>query len=173
MSVSNLIRSHALAELPLGHPSSTALFDERSVLQVNVQDAAIDVPFATTYHWSDHWTGTAADPRSGRRGDALRGCSARTTSSAAALEVPLGPRGAKIEISFTPQGHTDLAVRTRIVQGGRRSIISTWPFDAGWRWHLRGRHFFVASSMHHALLQVTLPAGHVRVCAAGSTRPSG
>lgn len=164
MSVSNLKEAHALAELPAGHPSPTALFDERSVLEVNVQATTMNVPHATSYHWSDHWTGTAAGPPSGRTADALRGCTARKTTSSARLDIPLGSYGAQLEISFKPQGHTNLAVRTRILQGGQASISSTWSLDA--RWDLTGQQFFVASTMHRATLQVSLPAGQAEVCTA-------
>lgn len=165
MSVSALKAAHALAELPSGHASAAALFDERSVLQVNVQEARMNVPPATTYHWSDHWTGTAADPPSGRRGDVLRGCTARTTTSTARLRIPLGQRGAQIKISFRPRPHVYLGVYTRILQAGQASIRSLWRLNA--RWNLTGRQFFVASTMHDATLQVAVPAGQIGVCTAG------
>jgi hypothetical protein len=162
MSVSHLLAAHGLAELPSGRVSSSALFDERSVLQVNVRDAPMKVPPATYYHWTDHATRTATFSETGRRTDVLHGCTAHKTTTTGRLDIPLGAHGAQVEISFVPRGHTDLAVRTQIDQGGHASIRSTWPLDAGW--NLTGRQFFIASTMHHATLQATFAAGSVAVC---------
>jgi hypothetical protein len=165
MSVSALKEAQALGELPPGHPSPATLFDERSVLQVNVSNAAMDVLPATTYHWLDHWTGKAASfPR--RRADALRGCTVREATETARLEVPLGPHGAQIKVAFTPHGHSAGVIHTRILHGGQASIRSAWSLNA--RWNLAGRRLFVASTVKHATLQVTLPAGRIGVCPAGS-----
>jgi hypothetical protein len=168
MSVSALKAAHALGELPSGRPSLRTLFDERSVLQVNVLNAAMSVRPATTYHWSDHWTGRAtAAPAP--RADALRGCTMRETTGTARVDVPLGAHGGQIRIAFTPHGHSARVIRTRILRGGQASIRSTWSLNG--RWSLAGRTFFVASTMHHATLQVTLPAGHIGVCPTASPRP--
>jgi hypothetical protein len=160
MSVSDLKDAHALGDLPAGRPSSAALFDERSVLQVNAQDALMDVPAATRYHWSDHLAG-----------DALHGCTSRTLPSTTRLDVPLGAHGAQVKISFIPQGHSARVVRTRIRQDGRASIRSTWGLNA--RWHLTGRQFFVAGTVQFATLQIALPAGRVGVCPAGKIGTGG
>jgi hypothetical protein len=155
MSVSALTNAHALAELPSGRPTPAALFDERSVLQVNVQKTPMNVRAATTYHWSD------------RRADVLRGCTTRQMTGTARLDVPLGPHGGQVRITHRSQGHSDLVVRTRILQAGRASIRSTWGLNA--RWDLTGRRFFVASTMPDATLQVSFPAGWVGVCPAGNS----
>jgi uncharacterized membrane protein YhaH (DUF805 family) len=169
MSVSALKEAHALGDLPSGRPSSTALFDERSVLQVNVQDASMHVPAATSYHWSDHWTGDS--DRSSGTGDGLRGCTSRTLPSTTRLVVPLGAHGAQVKITFTPAGDAPRVIRTRIRQDGRASIRSTWSLDA--RWHLTGRRLFVASTVQFATLQAALPAGQVGVCPAGKSGSGG
>ena len=169
MSVSALKEAHALGDLPSGRPSSTALFDERSVLQVNVQDASMHVPAATSYHWSDHWTGDS--DRSSGTGDVLRGCTSRTLPSTTRLVVPLGAHGAQVKITFTPAGDAPRVIRTRIRQDGRASIRSTWSLDA--RWHLTGRRLFVASTVQFATLQAALPAGQVGVCPAGKSGSGG
>jgi hypothetical protein len=165
MSVSSLEGAHALDELPPGHVSSTALFNERSMLQVNVQETRMNVAPATSYRWTDRRASTAPDTLRGRRAPVPHGCTARSTTGAARLDIPLGSSGAQVEISFVPRSRADLALRTRILKASHASIQSTWILDS--RWDLTGQRFFVASTMHHALLQVTFPAGRVEVCPAG------
>jgi hypothetical protein len=147
MSVSNLKAAHALGELPSGRPSSRALFDERSVLQANVQEHAMSVPLAARYHWF-------AAP------GVSTGCATHDTTHVSRIDVPLGAHDGQVAVDFLSRASG--AVHTWIVQGGRRSIRSAWPLTA--RWQLAGRQVHVASTMHHATLDVTLPAGRIEVC---------
>lgn len=146
MSVSTLLAAHALGELPAGRPGRVAVFDERSMLQVNVAPTAMHVPSARSYRWFGHRV--------------THGCTTRTTTSYSRVAVRLGAHGAQVAITLrSPAAH---AVHTQIAQAGQLSRRTTWPLTADW--HLTGPHLYVASTMHHAVLRVILPAGQITVC---------
>lgn len=168
MSVTGLKGAGVLSKLPAGRPGARAIFDERSVLQVGLRESAMQVPRSATYHWADRWTNATAPRPSGRPVGELSGCTTRVTTGPQRLDVPLGTHGGQVQINLRPRTPTGQSVQTRIFQRGHASVRLFWPLTASWE--LDGPRLFAASTMHRATLNVTLPAGRIRVCGARSGR---
>lgn len=161
MSVAGFEAAHALAKLPAGRPGARAMFEERSILEVSVRDSSMHVPRTSTYHWVNHRTANDP-PATGPAPAAGRGCTIRATPGPARLVVPLGPQGGQVEIDLPRPPQVGQAVLTQVVRHGQRGVRLRWPLRS--TWGLGSQRLFVASTIHHATLVVTLPAGRVTVC---------
>ncbi|WP_122816995.1 hypothetical protein [Nocardioides pantholopis] len=131
--------------LPKVQVDAQALLDARGVLQVDVREAAFDLPFAPEVAWIGFGRQAAGVEQ-------LSGCTSRVAEAGARLEFAVSRAPRQLAVAASGE-----VLNTQLSVGGRTSVARPWPIQAGAAVH-------VGVSAEQTTVRILLEPGPVTVC---------